>query len=158
MEAAIPVFKSWQGKKVTKRLQTAVNKVAPGLRIKRSDYGNKIEVSHFDYDARMYKTGDGNTGYVRDYVRDVKWCGENNEYDQPFDADAFLEHIYKCIDKNFNYIQQHREFLANGHNIVAKYNETREAFEAARKEIPSNIREVVIGNYEYITEIKLREA
>lgn len=155
MEAAIPVFEKWDGRKITKRLNTALEKVAPNLYVRLSSFGSYAEVRYFNYDARMYSAGT-HTGYVSGYCEDAFTIYDNG-YTRPLDAEEWTEEAHKAIRRNTRRIEQAEAFMANTNEMIDAYNEAAEAFEQTRDTIPAFLRDKIMCEASpYVEKITLR--
>ena len=143
MEAAIPVFEKWNGRKITKRLNTALEKVAPNLYVRISDYGGYADVRYFNYDARMYKAGTY-TGYVSRDCENVFTIYDHG-YTRPLDAEEWTEAARKAIRRNTRRIEQAEAFMENADEPIRAYNEAAEAYEQARDVIPAFLRDKIMS-------------
>lgn len=134
LEAAKPVIAKWDGRKVTKRLNTALEKVAAGLSIRRGVYIDSVEIRYFDYDARHYSDGT-HTGYVS---RECEEMGEiyDGAYNRPINAQEWTDAINRAIFRNTEKIHAAEYLKENAAETVEQYNAAVDAFEAARDAIP----------------------
>lgn len=131
-EAALPVLKSWDGKVVNKRLQTAIQKVAPNIDVRNRPYSGEACLHHFDYDARMYPDG-RLTGYVNDWVHDGPNLG--CRYNERLVYDVAEQDVLKTVKRYRDNIAQYQRFASDPERFVREYNEAAKAIRGVRDAI-----------------------
>lgn len=139
--AAIEKF---NGKKITKRIDTAVKKVDDRfyITIEKDSYGNSgyIYLKWYDYDGRIFR--DEETGQW-DYVKSTNGCNFIEMFRvedmECFDSHEFISRLEKTADRELAYKEESFAALDNLSKLKEEYNQALQTFMEVRNSIPSYI-------------------
>ena len=147
------VARKFDGKKVTKRISTAIEKVNGNLIFSfEKSWENKgyVYLKWFDSDCRIFR--DKSTDewdYVKNNEHIIMHPIEDME---SFDAEQFIEHLDSVAKRMIATKEEVNATLDNLDAIKAEYNETLAAFMVAREKIPYAIRDFYRIDSHYIGE------
>ena len=132
------VARKFDGKKITKRISNAIKKIDSRLDFKFDRWLDKAEVIAYwyDYNARIFRDEEtGEWQYVKDSCQNITAFCDLKSF-ECFDAEEFIE---KMNNNAKSKLERKAEILAaldNLDELKTQYNETLNAFKAARDNIP----------------------
>lgn len=152
----IKVIDKFNGKKVTKRIDTAVKKIDDRfyVTIEKDGYGNSgyLYLKWFDYEGRIFT--DEETGQW-DYVKNTNGCDfivmfrvQNMDC---FEAWQFITSLQTTADRESEYKKEVNTALDNLDELKEEYNRTLEAFMKTRGKVPSYILDYFRVDSPYIS-------
>ena len=135
--------RKFNGKKITKRISNAIEKIDSRLSFDFKRWLDKAEFTAFwrDWDARIFTdevTGEWN--YVRDQDQCIKAFGDLDSF-ECFNAEQFIEGLEKDAAYSLKRKEEVFAALENLDELKAEYNEALAAFKAARDKIPYDIKD-----------------
>lgn len=141
----IETVEKFDGKKVTKRIDTAIRKIDSRLylTIEKDGYdnGGYVYLKWFDYDGRIFKDEEtGEWDYVQPVYGGCDFIEMFRVNDMEcFDAQKFISRLETDADRDLKHKEESFNALDNLDELKKDYNEKLEAFAQARSNIPSNI-------------------
>lgn len=142
------VLTKWQGKKYTKRLQTALQNVNNHFYVD-TRYGFYLEFNFYDYNERSFNDNNGHIVYIPCYEHTIDMLTKTSWGDgSDIVADDIAEKIAKRAQYYLNYYNELDAQIKNINNyikefceIVAKYNEFENKINAdIRQEFQFNLQ------------------